>query len=237
MPQGILAESLGNMRDATKNAFNAAKVGDLVSAFSDVGDVAKNIFNFVGFGWSIYEIYNLTQRNDLKPRQKILPIIGYSLAGAASLVTGVVLCAGATFLLPPLIFVGSVINVVRNAGIYLQERSEKKNLEKAFKKEQEIDHQINQLDLPEKLRHDIRAFIKQPHFDSVKIQELCARIANHYLNITAKEQQSLSDFLHKSKVDNLTSKQKSELRAQIKIKQKMLKENFSKKYGDFFVIL
>ncbi len=230
------AGDVSNVVGSAKRAFNCSKAGDFSGVSSEIGQFVKEIFYFVGFAWSAYEIYNLVQRQDLKRRQKILPIIGLGLTGVAALASGIILCVGATFLLPPLIFVGSVFNVVRNVGLYLKERSERKNLQKQFKKEQEINHKINQLDLPEKLRHDIREFIKLPHLDKHKIQELYLRIGYHFINKTAKEQQELCDLLQQSKVNNLSPKEKSVLRAKIKSKEKALNKRLEKEYGELFTL-
>ncbi len=134
-------------------------------------------------------------------------------------------------------FAGSVVNVFRNIGVYLKEKAERKNLRKQFADREAIDHAINQFDLPEKIRHDFREFIKQPHFDAIKIQELYVRIGNHFINKTAKQQQELSDLILHSKIENISPQEKRDLRAKIKKHEKALKKQFHKEYGGLFTLL
>ncbi len=226
-----------NVSRSVKNCFNLAGHGDFGDALNAVGDIGKNILHFVGFGWAVHEILTLAQRDDLKTRQKIVPMIGYGLTAAVSLTTGIIVCVGALALLPPLMFAASVVNVVRNIGVYLKEKAERKNLRKQFADLEAINHAINQFDLPDKIRYDFREFIKKPHFDAHKIQELYVRIGNHFINKTAKQQQELSELILHSKIENISPQEKRSLRAKIKMQEKSLKKQFNEEYGGLFTLL
>jgi hypothetical protein len=217
-----------------KDVWSFSRVGDLGGAFSHVAEVGKDIFQFVGFAGGIYDFVTVVKRDDLTRRQKILPLIGYGLFSLVSLALGVAACAAATVLLPPLIFAGSVVNVFRNIGIFFKEKAERNNLRKYFANSMELNYKINQIDLPDKIRQDLKAFLKKDKFDPDKVQELYVRIGNHFLNKTAKDQKHLHELIEKYKHGDNTPTQKNNLIKRIRSLEKSLKNQFNNDYLEVF---
>ncbi|MBN9288295.1 MAG: hypothetical protein BGO43_09375 [Gammaproteobacteria bacterium 39-13] len=241
MSAGGVGSSLQTVGTAIRTCFSLASNGLFTEALKQVGEVGKDLMYFVGFGFYVGEVYDVIKRDDLKKKQKILPLIGYGAATLVSLATGVAVCAAASLAIPPLMFAGSVANVVRNVGIYFKERAERNNLRKMFKEAEfqeggNIRETIDKVGLSEHLSQDFSTFLKQKHFDANKIQELYVRLAYDFINKTKDDQEALSSLL-RTPIEGLSSSQKHALREQIKEKEKALKDKFANEYKELFTLL
>ena len=113
--------------NSIKNAFAHFSASDILAGFKDIGSIAGQL---ISSGLFVINILSVLNNKKLKPTQKILPLIGYSLAIIASTAVAIILIAGMTALIPPFIFTASCVAVFNGMTTYLEARAERNVLRK-----------------------------------------------------------------------------------------------------------
>ncbi len=145
-----------------RNAFDQIadlRIKDGLSALTKIG--GEGIAAALSFA-GLYELYNTLKNPKLKPYQKILPAIGYTLSIMVGVPAVVAFIAGSSVLLPPFLFAASVVCLVRNVGTYLEERAERNNLRKELITPNSLWKSISKAGLPkDKTTHIVNSIVGQ----------------------------------------------------------------------------
>ncbi len=133
--------------DAIKSAWNSMIHLHPGDALSDLAKLAGDVLTGVAAGLGGYLIYDILKNNNLKTSQKIIPVIGYSIAIALAIPASIAVIVGASFLVPPFMFVASIGATIRNTMVYWSERKERNSLRKELQTTADIERLIRGLKL------------------------------------------------------------------------------------------
>ena len=130
-----------------KEAFSKFSHLQLGEGFGKLAELGGDVINFGVSAFTAFLIVDILQNENLKTRQKILPTIGYSLGILVTLPLAIFIIAGVAALIPPFIFAASCVSVVRDTATYMEERSERNNLNKELISTKELVKKITEAKL------------------------------------------------------------------------------------------
>lgn len=116
--------------DSIKKAFDQFSELEMTEGIKSLG---KSGGRFISAAFSFAKassILDLIENDKLSWYQKILPVVGYTLAAVSMGAVAVVAIAGASALLPPFIFAAHCVGVVHQVGNYLEAKAERDILRK-----------------------------------------------------------------------------------------------------------
>jgi hypothetical protein len=128
------------------SSFSELKVGE---GFGELAKLGGDVFALAVSGLAGFLIVDVLENKNLKTKQKIIPLIGYGLGILVTVPLAIAIIAGASVLVPPLVFAGSCVAVVRNTALYIEDRAERNNLRKEMISTSDLQKKIAKAKLPE----------------------------------------------------------------------------------------
>lgn len=176
-----------------KAAFSSFSHLQLKDGFGKLAELGGDVIALGVTAFSGYLIADVLQNENLKTSQKILPTIGYSLGILVCLPLAIVIIAGAAALIPPFVFAGSCVAVVRNVATYLEERAERNNLKKELISKSEMLEKISKEKLTSENKDLILQYLEgQEAIYSALYAQRQAIITNGSIGVAEKREKVLA---------------------------------------------
>ena len=149
--------------------FSQLHIGEGLGVLSELGgELGAAIIG----GMTGYFLFRVLRNENLKPRQKILPAIGYALGIFMAVTILVVLMAGSATLIPPFMFAATVVGTIRNLANYLEERKERNNLRKENISFSDLFKKIQKHNLSDENKQKLLSYIVAPQEIYLELYQL-----------------------------------------------------------------